>query len=155
MTFTANDEHFMKEALAFARIAFSEQEVPIGSVVVRDGRMIGRGRKRPTRPHRLRLRRPESRLLRNARQHPAGPPPEPPLRNRGRPPRRRGRHPDATLLPSPTPGQGARPGTKVRCRPHPRGEVLEWLIRPVSKTGKPERASGVRIPPSPPISPLR
>ncbi len=46
MTFTVDDEHFMKEALAFARIAFAEQEVPIGSVVVRDGRMIGRGRNR-------------------------------------------------------------------------------------------------------------
>ena len=44
--FTAEDEIFMKEALAFARIAFSEQEVPVGAVVVRDGRMIGRGRNR-------------------------------------------------------------------------------------------------------------
>ena len=40
------DEHFMREALAFARIAYAEQEVPIGAVVVRDGRMIGRGRNR-------------------------------------------------------------------------------------------------------------
>jgi len=45
-TFSADDEHFMKEALAFARIAFSEQEVPIGAVVVREGKMIGRGRNR-------------------------------------------------------------------------------------------------------------
>jgi tRNA(adenine34) deaminase len=44
--FTASDLEFMKEALAFARIAFAEQEVPIGSVVVREGRMIGRGRNR-------------------------------------------------------------------------------------------------------------
>src|SRR5262245_53056237 len=36
----------MKEALAFARIAFGEQEVPVGAVVVREGRMIGRGRNR-------------------------------------------------------------------------------------------------------------
>ena len=36
----------MAEALAFARIAYAEQEVPIGAVVVRDGRMIGRGRNR-------------------------------------------------------------------------------------------------------------
>ena len=36
----------MPEALAFARIAYAEQEVPIGAVVVRDGRMIGRGRNR-------------------------------------------------------------------------------------------------------------
>jgi len=46
MTFTPADEHFMREALAFARIAYAEQEVPIGAVVVRDGRMIGRGRNR-------------------------------------------------------------------------------------------------------------
>jgi tRNA(adenine34) deaminase len=44
--FSADDEHFMKEALAFARIAFSEQEVPVGAVVVRDGKMLGRGRNR-------------------------------------------------------------------------------------------------------------
>ena len=36
----------MAEALAFARIAYAEQEVPIGAVVVRGGRMIGRGRNR-------------------------------------------------------------------------------------------------------------
>src|SRR3984893_13080983 len=36
-------------------------------------------------------------------------------------------------------------------RLHPRGEVLEWLIRPVSKTGRPERVSWVQIPPSPPL----
>jgi len=36
----------MKEALAFARIAFGEQEVPVGAVVVRGGKMIGRGRNR-------------------------------------------------------------------------------------------------------------
>jgi tRNA(adenine34) deaminase len=46
MAFTADDSHFMKEALAFARIAFSEQEVPVGAVVARDGKMIGRGRNR-------------------------------------------------------------------------------------------------------------
>jgi tRNA(adenine34) deaminase len=46
MSFTAADEHFMKEALAFARIAFAEREVPIGAVVVREGKMVGRGRNR-------------------------------------------------------------------------------------------------------------
>ena len=46
MAFSDDDVHFMKEALAFARIAFSEQEVPIGAVVVREGKMIGRGRNR-------------------------------------------------------------------------------------------------------------
>ena len=46
MPFTAEDEGFMREALAFARIAFSEREVPVGAVVVRQGKMIGRGRNR-------------------------------------------------------------------------------------------------------------
>jgi len=46
MPFSPDDERFMREALAFARIAYAEQEVPIGAVVVRDGRMIGRGRNR-------------------------------------------------------------------------------------------------------------
>ncbi len=46
MPFSRDDERFMREALAFARIAYAEQEVPIGAVVVRDGRMIGRGRNR-------------------------------------------------------------------------------------------------------------
>jgi tRNA(adenine34) deaminase len=44
--FSPEDKHFMREALAFAKIAFAEQEVPIGAVVVRGGKMIGRGRNR-------------------------------------------------------------------------------------------------------------
>jgi tRNA(adenine34) deaminase len=46
MAFSPEDEHFMREALAFARIAFAEQEVPIGAVVVRGERLLGRGRNR-------------------------------------------------------------------------------------------------------------
>jgi tRNA(adenine34) deaminase len=46
MAFSAQDEHFMREALAFARIAYAEQEVPIGAIVVRENRMVGRGRNR-------------------------------------------------------------------------------------------------------------
>jgi tRNA(adenine34) deaminase len=46
VAFSPDDSRFMGEALAFARIAYAEQEVPIGAVVVRDGRMIGRGRNR-------------------------------------------------------------------------------------------------------------
>jgi len=42
--FTADDATFFREALAFARIAYAEREVPIGAVVVRDGRIVGRGR---------------------------------------------------------------------------------------------------------------
>ena len=41
-----DDTRFMKEALAFARIAFGEQEVPVGAVVVREGKIVGRGRNR-------------------------------------------------------------------------------------------------------------
>ena len=46
MSFSAEDAQFMSEALAFARIAFAEQEVPIGAVMVGGGKMIGRGRNR-------------------------------------------------------------------------------------------------------------
>jgi tRNA(adenine34) deaminase len=46
MPSTPADAAFMREALAFARIAYAEQEVPIGAVVVREGRMLGRGRNR-------------------------------------------------------------------------------------------------------------
>jgi tRNA(adenine34) deaminase len=38
------DETFMAEALAEARLAASEGEVPIGAVVAFDGRVVGRGR---------------------------------------------------------------------------------------------------------------
>ena len=46
MPFTPADDAFMREALAFARIAYAEQEVPIGAVVTLGGRIIGRGRNR-------------------------------------------------------------------------------------------------------------
>jgi len=38
------DETFMAQALAEARLAADEGEVPIGAVVVADGRVVGRGR---------------------------------------------------------------------------------------------------------------
>ena len=37
------DEKFMQQALNEARAAFNKQEVPIGAVVVSEGRVIGRG----------------------------------------------------------------------------------------------------------------
>jgi tRNA(adenine34) deaminase len=37
-------EAYMQEALNEARKAFSENEVPIGAVIVKDGKIIGRGR---------------------------------------------------------------------------------------------------------------
>ncbi len=43
-----NDEHYMRQALALAREAAAEGEVPVGAVIVRDadGEIIGRGRNR-------------------------------------------------------------------------------------------------------------
>lgn len=38
------DEKFMRQALNEARKAFDEQEVPVGAVIVSEGRVVGRGR---------------------------------------------------------------------------------------------------------------
>ena len=43
----ASDQSFMREALALASQAAAAGEVPVGAVVVRDGRIIGRGYNRP------------------------------------------------------------------------------------------------------------
>ena len=40
------DQEFMREALALAREAFDDGEVPVGCVVVRGGEIVGRGRNR-------------------------------------------------------------------------------------------------------------
>ena len=37
------DRRYMREALALARQALDSEDVPVGAVVVRDGRIIGRG----------------------------------------------------------------------------------------------------------------
>ena len=37
-----SDAHFMNEALRLAAKAFAQEEVPVGAVVVRDGKIIGR-----------------------------------------------------------------------------------------------------------------
>jgi tRNA(Arg) A34 adenosine deaminase TadA len=42
-----NDEDFMRRALELAQRAQAEGEVPIGSVVVLDGRIVGEGWNRP------------------------------------------------------------------------------------------------------------
>lgn len=39
----ACDQNFMKEALAFARAAAARGEVPVGALVVSDGRIVGTG----------------------------------------------------------------------------------------------------------------
>lgn len=43
----AADQRFMRQALREAGRAFAEDEVPIGAVIVQDGRVIARGRNRP------------------------------------------------------------------------------------------------------------
>ena len=40
------DQIFMEQALALAREAAAEGEVPVGCVIVRDGQVVGRGRNR-------------------------------------------------------------------------------------------------------------
>lgn len=40
---TTDDERFMEQALEQARIAAGEGEIPVGAVIVCDGRIIGRG----------------------------------------------------------------------------------------------------------------
>ena len=45
------DETFMREALDLAGQAAAAGEVPVGAVVVRDGRVIGRGYNRPISSH--------------------------------------------------------------------------------------------------------
>jgi tRNA(adenine34) deaminase len=47
----ASDESFMREALALADEAAAAGEVPVGAVVVKDGRVIGRGFNRPISSH--------------------------------------------------------------------------------------------------------
>jgi tRNA(adenine34) deaminase len=44
---TATDEDFLREALELAREAERGGEVPVGAVVVLDGRVLGRGRNSP------------------------------------------------------------------------------------------------------------
>jgi tRNA(adenine34) deaminase len=45
------DIHFMREALALARQAEAAGEVPVGAVVVKDGKIVGRGYNSPISSH--------------------------------------------------------------------------------------------------------
>lgn len=47
MSWSSEDEQFMRAALAEAKIAGQADEVPVGAVVVRNGDIIGRGLNRP------------------------------------------------------------------------------------------------------------
>ncbi|MEO7311696.1 MAG: nucleoside deaminase [Chitinophagaceae bacterium] len=38
-----NDEHYMRLALREAQLAYDADEVPVGAIVVQDGRILGRG----------------------------------------------------------------------------------------------------------------
>jgi tRNA(adenine34) deaminase len=46
-----SDEAFMREAIALAHEAADAGEIPVGAVVVKEGRVIGRGRNRPIAGH--------------------------------------------------------------------------------------------------------
>ena len=43
MSFTADDEKYMRMAIREAQKAFEEKEIPIGCVIVKDGVVIGKG----------------------------------------------------------------------------------------------------------------
>ncbi len=43
MTNPGDDEHWMREAIAEAKLAEGKGEVPVGAVIVHDGHVIGRG----------------------------------------------------------------------------------------------------------------
>ena len=47
----SNDERFMREALAEAKAALAEEEIPIGAVIVCNGRIIGKGHNMVERLH--------------------------------------------------------------------------------------------------------
>jgi tRNA(adenine34) deaminase len=47
MSWTSEDEGWMREAFAEAEIAASVGEVPVGAVVIRNGEILGRGLNRP------------------------------------------------------------------------------------------------------------
>ena len=46
-----NDNHFMQQALAQARLAGHAGEVPVGAVIVKDGNVIATGRNAPITDH--------------------------------------------------------------------------------------------------------
>lgn len=46
-----DDEFYMREALAEAKKAWQEDEVPVGAIVVRGGEIVGRGYNRPIAGH--------------------------------------------------------------------------------------------------------
>ena len=49
--FTPTDEDFMRQALAQAQAAAADGEVPVGAVVVKDGRVVATGRNAPIEGH--------------------------------------------------------------------------------------------------------
>ena len=51
MTMDMNDNHFIQQALAQARLAGLAGEVPVGAVIVKDGNVIATGRNAPITDH--------------------------------------------------------------------------------------------------------
>lgn len=47
----SQDEHWMRHALLLARRAWLEGEIPVGAVLVRQGRIVGEGWNRPVQRH--------------------------------------------------------------------------------------------------------
>ena len=43
MMLDLNIDSFMSEALNMAKLAFNKDEVPVGAIVVKDGKIIGKG----------------------------------------------------------------------------------------------------------------
>ncbi|MEE1003405.1 MAG: nucleoside deaminase [Acutalibacteraceae bacterium] len=41
-----NYDYFMQEALSLAKLSLNENEVPVGAVIVKDGKIVGKGRNR-------------------------------------------------------------------------------------------------------------
>lgn len=50
-TSVAEDEYWMQQALQQAKLADNQDEVPVGAVLVQEGRIIGRGYNRPIGSH--------------------------------------------------------------------------------------------------------
>jgi tRNA(adenine34) deaminase len=51
MSFSSEDETFMRHALKLAALAEDDGEVPVGAVIVREGEIIGEGWNRPIANH--------------------------------------------------------------------------------------------------------
>ena len=51
MTESATDTDFLRQALALAEVAATQNEVPVGALIVQHGNIIGRGHNQPIQTH--------------------------------------------------------------------------------------------------------